>query len=67
MHSFLQPPIKGIVLQTYGAGNVPDSRTELIQEFKLACDRGVIIVNCSQCSSGYVSAKYEAGKARLGF
>ena len=57
--------MKGVVLQTYGAGNVPISHAELIEEFKSACDRGVIIINCSQCSSGYVSAKYETGKVRI--
>lgn len=56
--------MKGVVLQTYGAGNVPISSTELILEFKSACDRGVLIINCTQCSSGYVSAKYATGKVR---
>ncbi len=46
--AFLAPPIQGVVLETYGAGNAPNSRPELLQLLKEACDRGVIIVNCSQ-------------------
>ncbi|XP_019860890.1 PREDICTED: L-asparaginase-like [Amphimedon queenslandica] len=59
--SFLQPPMEGVVLQSYGAGNIPDSRSDIVQELSAATERGVIIVNCSQCFSGYVSEKYAAG------
>ena len=62
VQSFLQPPMEGVVLQTYGAGNAPDSRSDLISELKKACDRGVIIVNCSQCASGFVTDEYAAGR-----
>jgi lysophospholipase len=62
IHSFFQPPMEGVILQTYGAGNVPDSREDLLQELRSASNRGVIIVNCSQCPTGYVSEKYAAGR-----
>uniref|UniRef100_A0A1X7T8I7 asparaginase n=1 Tax=Amphimedon queenslandica TaxID=400682 RepID=A0A1X7T8I7_AMPQE len=55
------PPMEGVVLQSYGAGNIPDSRSDIVQELSAATERGVIIVNCSQCFSGYVSEKYAAG------
>ena len=53
--------MEGVVLQSYGAGNVPDTRADILQEFSAASERGVIIVNCTQCSSGYVSEKYATG------
>ena len=51
--------MQGVILQTYGAGNVPDTgRYSYIDELKAACDRGVIIVNCTQCNRGKVSQNY---------
>ena len=52
--------MQGVILQTYGAGNVPDTRANsyLFDELKEACDRGVIVVNCTQCSSGVVTNMY---------
>lgn len=60
--AFLQPPIEGVVLQTYGAGNVPSNREDIIKELHEAAKRGIIIVNITQCSTGYVSGMYEPGK-----
>ncbi|XP_029174109.1 L-asparaginase isoform X2 [Nylanderia fulva] len=59
---FLQPPIEGVVLQTYGAGNVPTNREDIIAELRAATKRGVVIVNITQCATGCVSDAYEAGK-----
>ncbi|OAD56837.1 L-asparaginase [Eufriesea mexicana] len=58
----LQPPIEGVVLQTYGIGNVPTNRHDIMQELHAATKRGIIIVNITQCSAGYVSNAYESGK-----
>ncbi|XP_073250199.1 60 kDa lysophospholipase-like isoform X1 [Porites lutea] len=63
--AFLEPPIEGVVLETYGAGNGPDSRKDLLQEIKTASKRGVIIVNCTQCLYGHVVHDYATGKALL--
>ena len=55
------PNIKGIVLKTYGAGNSPSEPwfTSLIRE---ATDRGVVIVNVTQCPNGGVHDElYETG------
>ena len=49
--------MKGVVLQTFGAGNVP-SEPLLLRELKDACDRGMVIVNCTQCVSGNVTTNY---------
>ncbi|XP_054728793.1 L-asparaginase [Anastrepha obliqua] len=62
IRAFLAPPMKGIVLQSFGSGNVPSNRKDFLEELKVACDRGVIIVNCTQCSNGGVAALYDTGK-----
>ncbi|XP_051749012.1 L-asparaginase 1-like isoform X2 [Ctenopharyngodon idella] len=59
--AFLQPPMDGIVLETYGCGNAPD-RDDLLDEIKKATDRGVIIINCTQCLRGTVKGTYETGQ-----
>lgn len=66
VRAFLQPPMQGVVLQTFGSGNIPSSRKDLIDELKNANKRGVIIVNCTQCISGSVAEIYETGKALNG-
>ncbi|KAF9959766.1 hypothetical protein BGZ72_008797 [Mortierella alpina] len=62
IRTFLAPPIQGVVLETYGAGNAPSTRADLIAALKEACDRGVIIVNCTQCKRGLVTDVYQTGK-----
>jgi 60kDa lysophospholipase len=63
--SFLQPPMKGCVLQSFGAGNVPCNRPDLIDALKEANQRGVIVVNCTQCMTGSVADLYETGRQLL--
>ena len=59
------PGIKGIILKTYGAGNTPNYPW-FIQHIKEAVDRGVVIVNVTQCVNGGVNCcLYETGKALL--
>lgn len=60
--SFLQAPMEGIVLETYGSGNAPDNRADLLEEFRNATERGVIMVNCTQCLRGSVTTSYATGK-----
>jgi L-asparaginase len=63
----LQPPLKGLVLEAYGVGNGPNNDSEFIDALKEACDRGVIIVNCTQCLSGSVDLEnYATGKSLAG-
>ncbi|KAM4724089.1 60 kDa lysophospholipase [Anableps anableps] len=62
VRAFLQPPMQGVVLETYGSGNAPNNRPDLLQELKKATDAGVIMVNCTQCLRGTVSASYATGK-----
>ena len=63
VRQFLEPPIQGVVLQTYGAGNLPTNRPDLIEELRRATERGVLIVNCTQCSKGSVHYAYESATA----
>lgn len=63
MRAFLQEPIQGIVLETFGAGNAP-KKPELLKAFQQASQRGLVIVNVTQCTKGTVSSEiYETGRA----
>jgi len=62
---FLEPPIKGVVLQCYGAGNMPSNRSDIIEAIAEATKKGVLVVSCTQCSHGAVSGEYETGKALM--
>ncbi|XP_017057563.1 L-asparaginase 1 [Drosophila ficusphila] len=65
MQAFLKEPIKGVVLQTYGAGNFPVGREDLMDALREAIHRCVIIVNISQCSAGMVTNTSETGNELL--
>ncbi|MBQ9522364.1 MAG: asparaginase [Paludibacteraceae bacterium] len=45
--------LRGVVLETYGSGNAPSAKW-LYKQLKQAVDRGVIIVNKTQCHTGSV-------------
>ena len=62
VRAFLKPPMLGVVLQTYGSGNAPNNRDDLITEIKKATRRGVLIINCTQCLHGPVVDQYATGK-----
>ncbi len=66
LERFLQPPLAGLVLETYGAGNAPSSRDRFLEVLAEAAGRGVVIVNVTQCQTGHVTAEYAAGRALLG-
>ena len=60
-HLLSTPGIKGIVLKTYGAGNSP-SEQWFTDEIRQASDRGVVILNVTQCINGGVRGTlYETG------
>nr|CDS15566.1 Asparaginase glutaminase [Echinococcus granulosus] len=60
--AFFKPPVEGVILQTYGAGNVPAMRSDLLDIFKEATEKhGIIILNITQCWRGSVQAKYSTG------
>lgn len=54
LNSILNTPgLRGVVLETFGSGNVPTSRW-LINSIKRAIKRGVIFLNVTQCEGGRV-------------
>uniref|UniRef100_F1L451 asparaginase n=1 Tax=Ascaris suum TaxID=6253 RepID=F1L451_ASCSU len=55
----LQLPMRGCVIQSYGMGNMPDSK-DLHSVLLDATQRGCILVSCSQCKSGKVESVYES-------
>lgn len=58
----LQQPLRGLVLETYGAGNAQNNDPRFLFLLEKACSRGVVIVNCSQCQHGRVEmSKYATG------
>jgi len=52
-------------LNIFQAGNVPSNRKDLIDVLRDASERGVIIVNCTQCITGSVVELYETGRHLL--
>lgn len=60
-HVLAMPNIKGIVLRTFGAGNGP-SDPWFLKAIRETVERGVVIVNITQCSNGAVHpTRYETG------
>jgi L-asparaginase len=60
----LQPPLRGLVLEAYGVGNGPDMNEDFLAALKEATDRGVLIVDCTQCLRGTVDlGDYATGSA----
>jgi len=56
------PNLKALVLETYGAGNAPTEKW-LLKCLKKAIQRGIHIVNVTQCSGGSViMGQYETSK-----
>ncbi|WP_299057838.1 asparaginase [uncultured Polaribacter sp.] len=45
--------LKGVILETYGSGNAPNAKP-FIKLLKAAIDKGIKIVNVTQCKSGSV-------------
>ncbi|KAI1342221.1 asparaginase [Xylariaceae sp. FL0016] len=58
------PHLRGLILETFGMGNAPagvdGSLTKVIAD---AVARGIVVVNVSQCTNGFVSPLYAPGFA----
>jgi L-asparaginase len=52
--NFLRDPLRGLVLEAYGAGNGPTSNPDFLRVLAEATGRGVVIVACTQCLEGAV-------------
>lgn len=56
------PGLRGVVLETYGLGNAPTDRW-FIDALQEAIDKGIVIVNVTQCLYGSVEMhRYETGQ-----
>lgn len=60
----LQPPTRGVVLLSYGAGNAPE-KTEFLSQLADAHKREILMVNCTQCGHGTVVTSYRSGRRLL--
>jgi L-asparaginase len=52
--NILKPPLQGLVLEAFGVGNGPDRDGDFLAALKVATDRGVVVVDCTQCLYGAV-------------
>ena len=56
----MAPDIKGVVMESYGAGNVPH-QPWFLDLLKQTIAKGITVLNVSQCNGGHVvQGKYEA-------
>jgi L-asparaginase len=57
--------LRGVIMETYGAGNAPTG-SWFIKIIKQAVEKGIVIVNVTQCATGSVDmTRYRTGKSLL--
>lgn len=57
--------LKGIVLETFGAGNIPGAGNALLPIIRKAFSAGAVVTVCSQCPQGTVSLGAYAASSEL--
>ena len=63
VRNFLRQPVKALILRSYGVGNAPQN-PEFLNELQQASQRGIVVVNLTQCISGKVNmGGYATGNA----
>ncbi len=63
VRNFLRQPVKALILRSYGVGNAPQNK-EFLAELHQASERGIVVVNLTQCISGKVNmGGYATGNA----
>jgi L-asparaginase len=65
LRAALAEPMKGLVLEAYGAGTVPDADPELLDALAEGARRGVVVAVVSQCVDGRVDLGAYATSAPL--
>lgn len=61
---FLQRPLKGIILETYGDGNGPTHDSAFLSAIEQANENGIVILGCTQClHGGMTQESYATGTA----
>ena len=62
--SIITEKLSGVVLETFGAGNIPNGGDDLLPIIKKAFKAGAVVTVCSQCVAGAVSlGTYETSSA----
>eukprot|EP01060_Flectonema_neradi_P025052 TRINITY_DN3389_c0_g1_i1.p1 TRINITY_DN3389_c0_g1~~TRINITY_DN3389_c0_g1_i1.p1 ORF type:complete len:568 (+),score=94.63 TRINITY_DN3389_c0_g1_i1:194-1705(+) len=64
--ALLAPPIRGVVLRTFGYGNAPNVRQDILHILKQATARGIVVVNTTQCLEGCVADEATNALAQVG-
>jgi len=63
IRNFLRQPVKALILRSYGIGNAPQN-AEFLKELQEASQRGILVINLTQCMSGKVNmGGYATGNA----
>ncbi|WP_148252092.1 asparaginase domain-containing protein [Aidingimonas lacisalsi] len=65
VHQLDEPELRGLVLLTYGVGNPPGLAGQLLTSLRQATERGVAVLNVSQCGQGTVQQSTYVTGARL--
>ena len=60
--NILMQPVKALILRSYGVGNAP-SHPALLSTLREATERGIVVVNLTQCISGRQYGGYATGQA----
>jgi len=61
--NIIEQPVKALIIQSYGVGNAPQNE-DFLQLLQSASDKGIIIVNRTQCVQGHVNMDgYATGHA----
>ena len=64
--SIMTETLRGIVLETFGAGNIPEGSGALLPIIQKAFMNGTVVTVCSQCAQGTVSlGTYETSNALM--
>ncbi len=65
--SIMTEKLRGIVIETFGAGNIPGDGNALLPIIRRAFENGTVMTVCSQCPQGAVSlGAYETSSALKG-
>ncbi|MGJ7063807.1 asparaginase [Morganella morganii] len=63
VNNILQQPVKALIIRSYGVGNAPQ-HPKLLTALREATERGIIVINLTQCISGRVNmGGYATGHA----
>ncbi len=61
------PGLRGLILETYGAGNAPTTK-QFLNKIKEAGEKGIIVYNVTQCQGGSVEmGRYETSREMINY